>query len=372
MKRPLTWIVCLVCQVAVARGEYFQGPYGAGGSWNVYEFVAEPTDWRSAAAAASERSYGSVAGQLVDILSAQENSLIEWIGNGEPVWIGLTDREGAAPATISGGLPAPQESRTLPDRTAQGWAWTSGSLFQYQNWDVDEPRDYRGAEDAAHLLPNGRWNDIASGYRADEPAPPLLQPNTSSDELSAFRAPFVIEYALQSASPVPGVLVPTIPAKMPPQLPGAPGGAGTLRVTDYRGDFQVGKRIEDVASLVTAIATGAETAESWSALYPRADVADPDSRSGGGPTVDGTRIPFPRRSHSRSIRTSSASLTAPFTFRKRDFTRFKYRAARALLCKSATPNSQGSVATGKLTRTTRERSITPTRPGIPAPGASSP
>ncbi len=282
-----------IAKADVAPAQYVQGPYGVDGTWNVYEFLEEPLTWQEAVVTAQGHSFDGVDGQLVDILSAQENAFVAWLGNDSNLWIGLTDREGAAPTSVSGGLPAPQESRTLPDPHTQGWAWTSGREFAYDNWDVDEPLDYHGAEDAVLLLPNGRWNDMASGYVLDQPTIPEWQPNTSSSESSVFRARSVVEYPLQSLTPLPGITQLTVPPKMPTRLPDEQGADGALRVTDYRGDFEVGNRITQIAPVVAAIEAGDIATTSWTARYPLADLADPDGLATGGPIVQSAASPFP-------------------------------------------------------------------------------
>ena len=150
-------LVALGTRGALAQpATYVQGPYGPGGTWNVYEFFAETVTWADASEFAAELDFDGVNGHLADILSGEENAWINNISGGGDWWIGLTDREGAAPALNQNGADSPQESSTLTTPGVQGWAWTSGKPFTYQNWNGAEPNDAGDAgEDAVHLI--GSW-----------------------------------------------------------------------------------------------------------------------------------------------------------------------------------------------------------------------
>ncbi len=136
-------LVALGTRGALAQpATYVQGPYGPGDTWNVYEFFAlETATWADASDFAADLDFDGVSGHLADILSAEENGWLASVAGGGDWWIGLTDREGAAPALTQNGADSPQESNGLADRATQGWAWTSGEPFAYQNWNGGEPND---------------------------------------------------------------------------------------------------------------------------------------------------------------------------------------------------------------------------------------
>src|SRR5256885_13151690 len=77
----------------------FSGPYGTGGSYNVYEFVRTNLTWDQARVAAAGKSFNGVPGTLVSIHSTAENDFIHNFGRGD-WWIGLTDSE--VVSTIAG------------------------------------------------------------------------------------------------------------------------------------------------------------------------------------------------------------------------------------------------------------------------------
>ena len=127
-----------------AQGQnYVQGPYGPGGTWNVYSFVLDsPLQWIDANEDAISQTYGGKTGHLADVLSTEENQFINGLSNLTGVWIGLTDREGVAPQRTNYGSLAPQEATT---NTTKGWAWTSGKEFVFNNWVAGEPNNWNGS-----------------------------------------------------------------------------------------------------------------------------------------------------------------------------------------------------------------------------------
>src|SRR6267142_1384850 len=145
---------------ALADPQY-SGPYGTGGSYNVYEFVRTSLTWDEARVAAAGVSFNGVPGTLVTVRNAAQNNFLHNFGPGD-WWIGLTDSD--AVSTIDG--------RTMPgheagaDRTT-GWAWVSGEPYSFQNFGDGEPNDWPGwnppGEDAAQMRGDGLWNDNAAG-----------------------------------------------------------------------------------------------------------------------------------------------------------------------------------------------------------------
>jgi len=133
-------VVAAACFIATAPAEagVYVGPYGAGGTLNVYETVDTPATWADAQAIAQSRTdplFGTgVTGNLVAINSQAENDFIHSISGGEGTWIGATDE------TVEG------EWRWVNDGTQ---FWQGGSAAEggypvagsYVNWQPDEPND---------------------------------------------------------------------------------------------------------------------------------------------------------------------------------------------------------------------------------------
>jgi hypothetical protein len=131
----------------------FSAPYGAGGTYNVYEFVRTGRNFDQAHLDARSRTFNGVQGNLVSIHSAAENDFVNNYTRGD-WWIGLTDNE-AYGGTETGVTP--------PPGGGTGWVWTSGEPFTYSNWGAGEPNDWQGhtppGEDGGHITGGGTWND---------------------------------------------------------------------------------------------------------------------------------------------------------------------------------------------------------------------
>ncbi len=276
--------------------DYVQGPYGLGGTWNVYEYVpaaAGELTWWDADDAANGMKYAGVTGHLVDILSADENAWLNFVGDySQTWWIGLTDREGAAPAATSGGLSAPRESEGLANDRTQGWAWTSGKPYVYSNWNTGEPND-AGGEDAVEMPTNGLWNDNKGGFGANQPKVPVLRPGTSTDEATNLTHGYIVEYPLQSATMIAGVDAPGFPS-MCPILPGATGVNGQMAVTDFYGGLGTVSGLANVCTIIDDINSGNVEPDVVAVKqYRISDVTDPDTNVAGGPVLGGTPLPYP-------------------------------------------------------------------------------
>ena len=134
---------------------------------NLYEYVTPggSISWTDARTAALAKTFGSYAGHLANISSAEENDVVltEITGN---TWIGASDQ------AVEG------EWRWVdgPEAGQQFWqGLQNGSVVgaRYNNWQAGEPNQYGGGEDYAHMYAgggqSGKWNDFpdsnsVSGY----------------------------------------------------------------------------------------------------------------------------------------------------------------------------------------------------------------
>ncbi|MCA9151809.1 MAG: hypothetical protein KDA92_21045, partial [Planctomycetales bacterium] len=267
------------------HAQFVQAQHGAGGTWNVYEYVPDLTTWVDAVTDAENREFNTTAGQLVELQSFAESAFVEVLLNDhiDPTdlfrlggWIGLTDREGAAPERLRNGIIVPQESRTLDNPLTDGWAWVSGAPFEINNWRATEPRDFKDGEDAVYVQRiDGFWNDMYSGYDLNEPVVPTLQPGTSGAETRIIAQPYIVEYPVQSSTPLADIPIYSPVNRMPSFVELAPVGDGSLAVTAIHADLhlsrntlKMAKELEEfgASQLMQRVTTvSAETANmSWS------------------------------------------------------------------------------------------------------------
>jgi hypothetical protein len=160
----------------------FCGPFGPGGTWNIYQTSAAPLTWvkaqELAAATKDPRGGTDKMGHLVAIGSAAENMFVRQYAAGSFLWIGLTDNE------KFGGREAAN------DRSG-GWRWVSGEPpGDFAPWCGSEPSSGPGfPEDAVAMTTAGLWVDwgIGTGGEAE------------------ITQSFVIEWDTQLPEPVAGV-----------------------------------------------------------------------------------------------------------------------------------------------------------------------
>ena len=142
-----------------------------GGNDHYYEFVTGAFTWTQARAQAESMQFLGMTGHLATVTSAAENA---FLATSLPFtgWIGLFQEPGS---------PEP----------GGGWAWITGELFGFTNWQTDEPNNL-GEENHGEILIGDRWNDA----------------------LHDTAQGFIVEYGtnLQGAAPEPGTLALALPA----------------------------------------------------------------------------------------------------------------------------------------------------------------
>ena len=116
-------------------------------SGRYYKVVKDVMTFDDAKTYAESQTYNGVQGRLVEINDGLENAFVRGCGQGNNVWIGLTDAD--AYGTTEG-----------------NWVWTgpngeTKSLTEtgYSNWNAGEPNDWDQNEDAIELDTGGGWND---------------------------------------------------------------------------------------------------------------------------------------------------------------------------------------------------------------------
>ena len=149
-------------------------------------------DWVDAKDAAEASTYNGLTGYLVTITSEAENDFLD-AKVSKDTWIGASDNSTYTSTSYSAGQPTegtwqwvsgPENGTTFfcqvayintafsPDRQTANAADDACSVatgYSYQNWDTNtnEPNDHSstniGDEDCAHLLANGKWNDLPCG-----------------------------------------------------------------------------------------------------------------------------------------------------------------------------------------------------------------
>jgi hypothetical protein len=192
-------------------------------------------------------------------------------------WIGLTDREGAAPGAF--------ESQGQPDNKLNGWHWTNGDAHTFQNFGAGEPND-AGGEDAGQFRSDGLWNDNKSGFGVDDPVAPTIVPGSSLDEATAGTAfGYMVEYPINSPTPLPAIRFGMV---FPPaaKFPVALNTAGNWSLREVRGLTLAGNIYDAVDQALGGQGTVFE------AQVPYLDYSDPDTNPAAGPVLTTTPFPF--------------------------------------------------------------------------------
>ena len=264
---------------AAGDGEYYTGPYGPGGTWNLYKVVGGAEGVRASwfhayTSSTNNDPIGGIApGHLVSIHSRGEQEFVRRLQRPQTVsgqdlyigdtWIGLTDND-----TNSVGLvfPGAQESGDssvpLNDRRTIGWVWTSGEPYDgstFMNWSGGEPND-SPSEDAVRIHYNGLWSDYGSGIPGSgDPTNNLV---------------YIVEWDIGAPTPIVHATldVKQVDPVVPAMLPGPEGGDGSFgahRAQDAGtiGEMRVAARV---------LASGAGTIATTNAGIPMINTYDPD------------------------------------------------------------------------------------------------
>src|SRR4029079_15048001 len=162
----------------------FQGPYGPGGTYNIYRGVTNSATWDRARANSAVSNFSGTPGHLATISSVAENTFITSNTPGD-WWIGLTDSGNTSSIDgFNAGALGGHEAGTST-ATGSGWVWVTGEPYvDLGLWGGGDPNDWQNGvpgEDATQRRGDGLWNDNSVG--------PTIEPAQGS---TAF--PYVIEY----------------------------------------------------------------------------------------------------------------------------------------------------------------------------------
>lgn len=163
----------------LVSGGAFAAPVQWSGNGHWYEYIGDSVSATEAFANAQAMSYNGLQGYLVTITSAEENSFVASLANGNLAWLGGSDSGNAV----------------------NQWTWRNGpengQAFTFSNWWSGEPNNCCGGEDYVHT----NWGSL--GFWNDHGAPAN----------SGQRNGFVVEYS----NPVP------VPAAAPLMVSGIMG-----------------------------------------------------------------------------------------------------------------------------------------------------
>ena len=193
-------ILALALTGVSLAGELYTGPFGEGGTWNLYQRIDQDVAWPDAKRLAEELKAPAgnpeLSGHLVTFSSLAENQFMRQVAGRTNSWCGLTDDE------RFGG----QEAGSNPRK---GWKWITGEPLTFSNWKPVEPDNWSTAgEDAVAFDRYGSWTDKGNGLAGQV----------------ADRAYFVVEWETRSEKPVEGAIPLTKvwldDVEMPPVVPG--------------------------------------------------------------------------------------------------------------------------------------------------------
>jgi Lectin C-type domain len=113
----------------------------SGGNGHFYQLVATSLTWPQARDSAAALSFGGFTGHLVTLSSQAENNFLRDTF-GVTGWIGLSQPPGS-------------------QEPAGGWAWVTGEVFGFSNWQPGEPNNL-GNELYTEMLIGEQWNDVSA------------------------------------------------------------------------------------------------------------------------------------------------------------------------------------------------------------------
>lgn len=164
--------------------ELYTGPFGPGGSWNLYQRIDDSVTWNDAKRLAEELKAPAgnpeLSGHLVTLATLAENNFMRLVSNRESTWCGLTDDE------RFGGREAGSHPR-------KGWKWITGESLSFSNWKPNEPDDWTGdgtGEDAVLVDRYGKWSDTGTGVAGQ----------------ATTHLPYIVEWETHSTQPVAGAI----------------------------------------------------------------------------------------------------------------------------------------------------------------------
>lgn len=118
-----------------------------------YKYVTSTVGWTAANAAAVGTVINGIAGHLVQVNNAAENTAIDTLAAGNEVWLGISDVAVADQWLLMGGI-------MDGIQFWQGLGAGSSVNFMYENWSAGEPNN-SGSPSYARMLADGTWADQA-------------------------------------------------------------------------------------------------------------------------------------------------------------------------------------------------------------------
>ena len=202
-------------------------PTGTNGTWNLYQVLGGDTGplvtWYEAYLSSTNLDpiVGTTTGHLATVQSIQENEWCRYLRNnyGIDAFIGLTDNDTNTVNLVFPGAFESGNTTEVPDlntRRNNGWVWANGEAYgptTFKRFGGAEPND-SPAEDAVEITGNGNWNDVPSSI-------------PGSGEID-FRQLAIVEWSLNSPTPIPGARVRDAILPSTDQLPGDTGSPGSF------------------------------------------------------------------------------------------------------------------------------------------------
>lgn len=149
MKKMIVLICCLLSLGVISRADAIPVQWSVNGHY--YEAIYVPLTilWAEANDIAASKTFMGLQGHLATITSAEENQFLV----------------NTFPGTYYYALGGFQPSGS--PEPAGGWEWITGEPFIYTNWNLIEPNNVGGYENALAFANNdwppfGSWNDVGA------------------------------------------------------------------------------------------------------------------------------------------------------------------------------------------------------------------